>query len=313
MSLDEKPHSENPKEGIIITANSRPPGVPENIRGDWQSPNRLNTLVQLLSQKEKWSAEELKKIQTANFSSQSQVLLGFLQKDLKLSDMEKSSYRDALNALNEWNFHSEVDSVGASIYHQWNNEVLDILLADWTEQEKSTYLNLPYAWVFYERVLQNENSPWWKEKSRSEAVTEAFRNTMSKLTEMTGANSNNWRWGNIHKIEYIHPLGRRAPFSFVFNLGPYPIPGAYNEINNNKSRLLGRDFKVVAGPSTRRIVDFANVKESYGILPLGNSGHILSPFYKDQKDMFIKGEYRAQLMDENAIAQEKTHELTLKP
>lgn len=313
LSPEEKPHIENPPEGLIITANSKPVGMPDNIRGDWQAPSRKNTIAFLLGQKDKWSAEELQKIQTANFSTETSVILDLLMKDLQLSDMERSSYSDVLQALKDWDFHSEIDSIGASIYHQWNNEVLDLLLEDWTEQEKAAYLNLPYAWVFYERVLHNPQSAWWKKTPRKELISEAFRNTVSKLTELTGANVSNWKWGRIHKIEYIHPLGRSAPLNLFFNLGPYGIPGAYNEINNNKARMLGRDFKVVAGPSTRRIVDFANTASSYGILPLGNSGHILSPFYKDQRKMFIRGQYRPQLMNETLIEQAKTHELVLTP
>mgnify|MGYP003350492028 CR=1 FL=1 len=89
------------------------------------------------------------------------------------------------------------------------------------------------------------------------------------------------------------------------------MQGANNEINNNKQRNFNTDFRVVAGPSTRRVIDFAEPQRSWGINPIGMSDHILSPYYKDQVQMFLDGKYRAQLLDEADIETAKTHELIL--
>jgi penicillin amidase len=91
------------------------------------------------------------------------------------------------------------------------------------------------------------------------------------------------------------------PFNYIFNLGPYSVSGATQEVNNQKvtsfySNSIG-NFNVTAGPSTRRIIDFSHPEISWGILPTGNSGHILSPFYSNQVKLFLKGEYREQLLD----------------
>ncbi len=158
--------------------------------------------------------------------------------------------------------------------------------------------------MFYERVILDSAAAWWSDKNYAEFITTSFRNTVNKISDTT-------TWGDLHTIEYIHPLGRIAPLNKIFNLGPYPIPGSFNDINNNKMRALGTDFKVVAGPSTRRIIDFAHPQKSWGINPIGNSGHMLSPFYKDQVQLFLEGKYRWQLMDDKDIEANKTHELIL--
>jgi penicillin amidase len=101
-------------------------------------------------------------------------------------------------------------------------------------------------------------------------------------------------------------------FSKIFNVGPYAISGNFNEINNQKASGISGPFKVKVGPSTRRIIDFKNPELAYGILPIGESGHLLSPFYKNQVSRFIKGEYRSALLDEDLIEKNKTHELFLK-
>lgn len=307
LSFDEKPHLVNPPSGIIVTANSRPPGLSENIRGDWQSDDRYQTIMNALSKKNQWGAEDFKILQTENYSTQTKNILEKLLQNIQLSDTESKTYKKQLQALKNWDSLSTISSPGAAFYHQWNNENILLMLNEFDEETRNSYLNTPYAWVFYERAVLENSSPWWNSLSKktfSQVITEGFRNTAKVINEGRV-------WGDIHTIEYMHPLGRSFPLNLIFNLGPYPIPGAYNDINNNKMKALGGSFKVTSGPSTRRIVDFAEPQNSWGINPIGVSGHMLSPFYKDQVQMFIDGKYRRQLMDEKDIAATKTHELVL--
>lgn len=304
LSWNEKPHSVNPPEGVIVSANSRPPGLTETIRGDWQSDDRFQTITRALGEKDLWNAEDFKALQTENFNYQTKNILEKLFENLQLTPEETQKYAKQLAALKTWNFRSEINSTEAALYHQWNNENILLMLGGLDEDLRAGYLGTPYAWVFYERVILNPQAAWWSDKKYSEIVTQGFKNTLAKISEDT-------TWGQIHTIEYIHPLGRTSPLNKIFNLGPYPIPGAYNDINNNRMRDLGKDFKVTSGPSTRRIVDFAHPQKSWGINPIGISGHKLSPYYKDQVQMFIEGKYRAQLMDEKDIQEAKAHELIL--
>ncbi|UOF01748.1 penicillin acylase family protein [Bdellovibrio reynosensis] len=300
----EKPHSINPESGFIVTANSRPPGLSADIRGDWQSDDRLQTITKALQEKDQWSAEEFKALQTENFNAQTKLLLDKLFENLKLSEAEYGEYTPQIQELKNWNFLSNTDSKAAALYHQWNNEIIQLMMKDIPEDQRKIYLNTPYAWISYQRLIENLQAPFWNNKHPDEIITQGFINAAEKLgTEIV--------WGDIHTVEYVHPLGRKAPLSYLFNLGPYPMPGSYNDINNNKMHALGADFKVVAGPSTRRIIDFASPQKSWGINPIGISGHMLSPFYKDQVQMFIEGKYREQLLDQADIEKAKTHELTL--
>lgn len=300
----EKPHSVNPASGIIVTANSRPPELNENIRGDWQSDDRYQTISRALAEKDQWSAEEFKALQTDNFNYQNRNILDKLLQHIQLNEADNDKYRKQLEALKAWNLRSDINSKEASLFHQWNNENILLMLNGFDEETRAAYLNTPYAWVFYERAILNPTSAWWTQRKYTDTISQGFVAAAEKL-------SDNPTWGALHTIEYKHPMGRNFPLDKIFNLGPYPMPGAYNDINNNKMRSMGGDFKVVAGPSTRRIIDFANPQKSWGINPIGNSGHILSPFYKDQVQMFLDGKYRPQLMDEKDIAAAKTHELTL--
>ncbi|MDG0816225.1 penicillin acylase family protein [Bdellovibrio svalbardensis] len=305
FTWDEKPHLVNPPSGIIVTANSRPTAAPAEMRGDWQADDRYQTIIGALSEKDLWKSDDFKELQTLNYNSNTPVILEKLLKQLSLNPAEQTKYGALLEKLRKWDLHSELNSSEASLYHQWNAENMTLLLSGLNEKEREAYLNTTHAWVFYKRVLKDENSEWWQRKSQKNLITEGFKKAVTKWTTLP-------TWGEIHTIEYVHPLGRSFPLNLIFNLGPYPIPGAYNEINNNKQRNLGADFKVLAGASTRRIVDFAKPQTSWGINPIGISEHILSPFYKDEVHMFIKGEYRPQLMDLQDIQKNQSHDLILR-
>ncbi|WP_232469265.1 penicillin acylase family protein [Bdellovibrio bacteriovorus] len=305
LAWADKPHKINPENGIIVTANSRPDGIAENIRGDWQSDDRYQTLVRALGEKDLWSADDVRALQTDNFNYKTRELLDKLNDHLQLDEAQNLKYETELNALKNWNLRSDVQSVEASLYHQWNNELVLLLLKDVPEEMKATYLTTPYAWAFYERAVLDDASPWWKDRNQDQLITQAFLTAIEKVQDIP--------WGDLHTVEYKHPLGRSFPLDKIFNLGPYPMPGAYNEINNNKMRGLGGDFNVVAGPSTRRVIDFARPQTSWGINPIGISGHILSPFYKDQVQLFLDGKYRPQYMAAEDIEKNKKYELKLTP
>jgi penicillin amidase len=304
LNWEQKPHIVNPTSGVIVTANTRPEKIDSELRGDWQSSDRQKTISAILESQPLWNSAEMRALQVKNFNAANKVLLPKMLSHLKLTADEFIQYGPALDRLKKWNLISNTDSREASLYYEWVNQSMLLMLAP-LEEQRATYLTTPHSWMFFERVVQNEKSPWWKLVKPDEVFTEAFRNTFAK-----------WKrpppWGDIHTIEYVHPLGREKPLSYIFNLGPYPIGGAYNEITNNKARSLGSDFKVVAGASTRRVVDMADVAHSWGINPIGNSGHMLSPYYKDQVELFVTGIHRPQLMDAKDIEADKSHELILK-
>jgi penicillin amidase len=311
LSFEEKPHSVNPKEGFIVTANSNPPGF--TGPGDWQPDDRFKTLMKKLSEKEKWNVEETKKLQTWNSNIESGPIRTVLLKNL--SEELKKNNPAVFEAVNNWNLESDIESVGATIFHIWNIENIKILTANFSAEDREAYSKLGSNWMFYKRVISNPENPWLKylKLSQSEVIQKGFTNTLARLEKELGHETTNWKWGRIHTVKYNHPLGKIKILDPFFSLGPYPSPGYYNDVNNMKHHGFDSGLDVLVGPSTRRIIDFAHPENAHGILPVGNSGHSLSPFYKDQIQMYLKGEYRAELLDETLIKEQGTHVLELGP
>ena len=89
-----------------------------------------------------------------------------------------------------------------------------------------------------------------------------------------------WNWGKVHTVEHEHPLGKIAALRKLFDVGPFAAPGS-NEVINNQFFGFNKEGKyyVKGGPSTRRIVDFSDIENSWSILPTGQSGNPFSKHY----------------------------------
>jgi penicillin amidase len=229
---------------------------------------------------------------------ENKLLLETLLRDTVFSsNSEKNSYQKYFEIMKAWNLSSDVDSIAATIYYSWTREIQVKLLKDLTVDEREVFAKVPNGWIFFKRVVLDPQSPWWKKYDRGSLFKESLTQTIFDLEEKFGKDTKEWQWGKLHTLEFAHPFGRVKPLAAIFNLGPYPAPGATQEVNNQKVSSYKDGFQVKAGPSTRRIIDFSHPEKSWGILPAGNSGHMLSPFYSNQVQKFLGGQYREQLLD----------------
>jgi len=169
-------------------------------------------------------------------------------------------------------------------------------------------------------LVEKPESIWWddintpeKKESRQDIVQQAFKQAIESLQNDFGPDFKTWTWDKVHIIEHEHPIGQVAALRSFFNVGPFPIHGTREVINNlsfsyNETGM----YKVGAGPSTRRISDFSDVENSMSILPTGQSGNPFSRHYEDQAEMYVKGEFRKMMMNDAEIKQSESV-LTLKP
>ncbi|RZF20417.1 penicillin acylase family protein [Halobacteriovorax vibrionivorans] len=317
--FDDKPHEINPENGFVVSANDAPKTIKEGIhhRGGWHSDNRYNTILESLKLRKNWDIDSQKMVQTASFSSHNATLLkliGNAAKNSKLSQYESK----ALETLLSWKGHSRKDQVGPTIFHEMNIRIRKLLM----DEMGDNYLNYCKAinsWTYYYRLLERPDDFWWDiEKTapiegRDDILMMAFKSTVSYLKGLLGDDISTWRWGRVHKLKFVHPFEKNKFLAKIFSHGPYEANGSINSINHIRRVKCNKGHTPVTGPSTRRLVDFANVDLSYGILPLGNSGHMLSPYYDNQRERFFNDEYRYQIFNFDLVKKSGPKVLTLRP
>lgn len=328
LPFEKNPHLKNPESGIIITANNlstkNPLGPVRNLEGYWMPSDRAARITELLSSKEKWSLDDIKVVQNDvkayNGEWIIKTLTGIIESGSKgkgLTPLESS----ALEILKKWDSVYSEKSVASSIYEHLTYHVLKEGVGDeFGEENFITYGDTPDHWNFFKVFIKDPESRLWDNvntkdrETREEIVLKAFSTAVSELEKKYGADIKKWTWSEVCKLELVHPIGMKKPFNLVFNIGPFPVPGGYEVVNIFGCDTGKHDYKVKWGPSTRRLIDYADAgSSSLSILPAGNSGNFLSPYYSNQAEMYLRGEYRGVVYTEEQIQEERRHELVMLP
>ena len=185
--------------------------------------------------------------------------------------------------------------------------------------DRLNYCKAINSWTFYYRLINNPDDFWWdiektgRIETMYDVMAQAFRLTVAKYKDELGEDINSWRWGRVHQLKFPHVFEKSKLLAPIFSFGPYEAHGSINSINHIRRVSCDNGHTPVTGPSTRRLIDFSNVDISYGILPLGNSGHMLSPFYDNQLKRFLNDEYRKQIYNFDIVRKEQAKVLTLRP
>ena len=167
-------------------------------------------------------------------------------------------------------------------------------------------------------LLSNVDSPWWKRRHKNTNLEDhlalLWQKTIASLKNDLGKDVDHWTWDRVNHLEHPHPLGRVWPLNLVFNIGPYSVAGGSEIVLAHRSMISQGVHKVIAGPSTRRLIDFAKPESSLGINPIGQSGHLFDQHQSDQSDLYVRGEYRHQLLKAKAeIQKDQVSTLIMKP
>ncbi len=98
----------------------------------------------------------------------------------------------------------------------------------------------------------------------------------------------------------------------IFNIGPMEVGGSGTTPNNGEY-LFTEPYHMTLGPSTRQIVDFANINGALSVIPSGQSGQPIHRHYSDQTALWKNGGYHEMPIDENEIAFKSKNILYLIP
>lgn len=304
VPFDENPHLINPPSGCIVTANNKstvkPVGPIQDLEGYWQPSDRAGRIRQLLDAREKWNINDLRAVQMDDVAYNGPKILKGVNDALQpLAAQLNPLERQALDILNKWDFAHDKGSTGAAIFQVFCDKLLKRILSDELGDDYfAQFSTCSDYWNFLKYVVGNPASPYWDDCTTSSVETpgdmtlKALDDTIELLTRQLGVDMTQWVWGAIHTMEFKHPFGYAPLLGHIFNIGPFPAAGGHHLVNNMLYTQGKFPYSVLAGPSTRRLIDFSDPEHSLTVLPTGNSGNFMSPHYRDQSPLFMSGQYR---------------------
>jgi len=313
LDFSKNPQAINPPWGYVYSANNQPDSIDGGYfyPGYYLPKDRAKRIVHLLENKDKFSRDDFKVMINDVISSETpdnaSVLVKILENQSALSAQEKQ----VLSIFKKWDGNNKKQAIAPTIYYKWLFKVMHKTFADEMGAEGfKEFMATDVAKRQESKQIQSEQSVWWddvttknKTETRQDILLSALKETLSDLNKQLGANIKKWTWNRVHTLENVHAITIKAPFlSSYLNVGPFAVPGAREVINNLMFKLNDNGlYPVDAGPSTRRIIDFSDIDKSISILPTGQSGNPLSKHYKDQAEMYVKGQFRPMLMNKKII------------
>ncbi len=299
------PKSVNPGQGFVYSANNQP----GDVDGTWYSgyylpDDRAERINQILVRDEVFGVDDMKKMLLDNES----VLFRNIKETL-LAEIEDQE-PEIRNILNSWQGTFNADEVAPTIFQRWTFEILALAFGD--EMDSLLWESFRSTHLFkrsIEPLVVNEESVWWDNinttevETRKSIVVDAFQKTVQGLSEEMGSDLTKWTWGQAHTLTHGHAMGVNPTLGKLLNVGPFSVPATNEVINNLGFRWTGSTVhKTTFGPSTRRIVDLADPRNnSWSVLPTGQSGNLFSAHYDDQAQMFVNGDFRKMMMNEEEI------------
>jgi len=321
LDFNLNPKAENPSWNYVYSANNQPDSIADFLYpGYYESEDRAKRITQLLEPKNNWNKQTMAAMINDVTSAVSPSVIKEFTSILDYNSFSKNEQR-AIDVLQLWDGSNTLDAVAPTIYNKW----IYLYLLNTFEDELgdklfTQFLNTHLSKRAIANQIKKDTSIWWddisttdKIETKEEILSKSLIETVAFLENQLGPEIKDWNWRKVHTLEHPHPLGTIASLKSYFNVGPSPINGAREVINNrgyeyNNSGL----YKVSAGPSTRRIIDFSDIENSISILPTGQSGNPFSKHYKDQTEMYNKGEFRKMKLNKEEIISVST-KLTIQP
>jgi penicillin amidase len=317
----DNPQEENPKRGYIVSANHQPvsqSGIP--VPGYYNLHDRAQALEDRLGNDQlQWNQLNTESLQLSTQTQYFWRVLQPLMADLS-SVVRDPLERSVFDSLAQWDGQYTVQNIPPTVFTEFLYQLANAAMAD--ELGKDAFVNAlgtPALDLALPRLAADESSPWWdnvktpKVEARRDIVHIAWDATVAHLKEALGKSPNDWAWGKAHTLTHTHPLAAKKPLDWVFNVGPFPAPGSH-EVPNNLSAPIGpAPWAVTYGPSTRRIIDFANPGKSQSVNPVGQSGVLFDPHYSDQAAAFAIGGYLMRYLNESDVVTNTHETLMLNP
>lgn len=325
IPFDQLPQRYNPASQRIISANEKIVGndYPYFLTSEWVLPYRAKRIAELIEAKPKHDIGSFGEIQKDHVSLAAQELLPILRQVQARSERGKA----AVAALRKWTGSMDIDRSEPLIYNAWMREASrqifadelgDALMKDNWEQR-----NMHLSMVNVLKNLDGQQS-WCNDTSNpaavrlqscAEVLVTSLESALSDLEKRYGSDMSQWRWGEAHFARSEHrPLGKVAPLAKLFDIR-VPTPGDTFTINVGRHNLRDESDPFVNrhAASLRALYDLSNLENSRFIHSTGQSGNVLSDYYRNYSQRWSEVAYLPMQTKRDTVEKNKIGVLTLSP
>ena len=278
----ENPHSKNPEQGFLESANQRPvdSAYPYFIPGSYITPRGV-TITHMLRNMNGITTDDMKKLQNNYYNTLASYTVPLMMK-YTVTDKLSGSSRRYFDIVKDWNLLADPDSKGQTIYQCWLDSLENEIWKDELSQVKPNAA-WPDEETLTEALLRDsafqfiDNINTTQKETLFDVMTTALNKAAAGLEKKESAGQLEW---SRFKSPAVYHLLKENMLAFARqNLH---IGGHGNIINAVTHSH---------GPSWRMIVQLSTPTEAYGVYPGGQSGNPGSRFYDNYLDDWVEGRY----------------------
>ena len=325
VPFDELPSITNPESGFLVTANNRvvADDYPYHITSEWQDGYRAKRIEQLLQATEKHSPETFARIQCDVYS------IPGIEVAQRLARLDPSNQREAraLERIKNWDGNLTPETIAGTIVHAFLIQLTTLfaesvfadskLVGQYLSKSSTGLMSITTSlWRSKARMLElwdEGDSDWFSGRSWDDVALEALCRALDDLEQRFGKKPGQWKWGEVHALEFKHPLGdANLALAKLFNR-KQPGMGAQETVMQT-GYAPTEPFRTDWLPTYRFIADVADLANSRWQQSTGQSGNPGSRHYDDLMKRWHRGATQPLLASsEDVVAAGKSKLLRLKP
>jgi penicillin G amidase len=278
---DELPHAFNPDRGFLATANHKTlaPDARHVVGYEWSNRFRIDRILEVLGSIPRMTVSASQALQQDVVALPARTLVPLLKDVMPAAP----AVRQARDLLLRWDGRLETESAAAAVFAAWHIR----LAADYVQGRlpEGTSVDTALVRSAGAQVLLDGLRRSGPERDR--LLLGALERAVADVSATLGADLPSWRWGDLHRATFSHPVAVDEPTRALFDRGPLRRPGYGYTVNMTG----GGDFEQRDGASFREVLDVADWDRSVATSAPGQSGAPASPHFDDLIPYWTEGRY----------------------
>ncbi len=316
VPFDALPQVHNPPSGRLINANNRigPSDYPWYLGDSWDDGYRARRIADMLSEGDPKSPDSMGAMQMDSVSPMARHLLPKMLGQLP----DRERFRGVARMLQEWSGEMSRDRPEPLIFVAWLRAFNRAVYADELGELWPEYWD--HRPRFIASVL-GEKSGWCDDigtPAREDCAARletALDDALGELSSGFGDNARDWRWGDVHRARFAHPLFTHVPVLNAIADLEIETDGGFYTVNRGANFLWDpiQPYAHVHGAGFRAVYDLSNLRESRFVIATGQSGNPLSEHYRDMLRLWADGGWIRLGQTREDLERRATSRLVLKP
>jgi penicillin amidase len=283
----------NPPEGILASANERRFGkdFPYVIGHQFGNGYRAYRITRQLRQMPQFSESAMFNLQLDTgsefYAFYQQLALQVLSGEAIAAQPDLAEAHDYLLA---WNGRADVDSLGFALLVEFRKQLAESVFTPFLSASRQADKSFSYNWTYIDTPLQallNEKPMQLlpdaaNYRNWDDFILGQLKHSVQRLqARHPGVKLMALNWGRHNKVHQAHPFSNALPVLREWlDMPDEALPGCAFCV-----RAAAPGF----GASERLVVAPNHFEDAILHMPGGQSGHPLSPYYRDQQDYWLKG------------------------